>query len=70
MSAKRDKFTKGRRTKPVTMAKVARKTKDAGKKAERATRKQKDVSISGGKRKVNKTPRKVPSAVAERRRQP
>jgi hypothetical protein len=68
MSAKRDKFTKGRRTKKVTMAKLGRKKKDSSKNAVRVTRKQRDVSTSGGRRRVNKDPRKVPPEVAAGRR--
>jgi hypothetical protein len=68
MSAKRDKFPKGRRTKPLTMSKALRKTKSSAKTAVRTTRKQRDVSVEGGKRKVDKAPRKLPAAVAARRK--
>lgn len=67
MSAKRDKFPKGRRSKPVTKSDLLTKNKDTGKKSTRVTRKQKDVKVSGGKRKVDKSPRKVPKSAARRR---
>jgi len=60
MSAKRDKFPKGRRSKPLSMGKIQRKRKTAGKTAVRKTRKQKDVKVTtGGKRHVSKSPRRT-----------
>lgn len=67
MSAKRDKFPKGRRG-PVKEGQLHRKRKDSKKTAVRVTRKQKDVTESGTKRKVNKSPRKVPAATRAHRK--
>jgi hypothetical protein len=69
MSAKRDKFTKGRRSKPVGMGKVMRKKVTSMKSsAQRNTRKQRDISAPGGARSVVKSPRQVPSGGVPKQR--
>ncbi|MGA9525246.1 MAG: hypothetical protein WBV82_27555 [Myxococcaceae bacterium] len=61
MSAKRDKFTKGRRSKPVGEGMLMRKQVTSAKSpSRRHSRKQRDVSISGAARSVTKSPRSVP----------
>lgn len=58
MSAKRDKYPKGRRTKPVGESMLMRHRKTASKSGIRKRRKQRDIEVSGGKRHVDKTPRR------------
>jgi hypothetical protein len=58
MPAKRDKYPKGRRTKPISEGKLMRHRKTAPKTGIRKTRKQRDIVVSGGKRHVKKHPRR------------
>ena len=58
MPAKRDKYPKGRRTNLITESKMMRHRKTAPKTGVRKTRKQRDIETSGGKRHVNKHPRR------------
>lgn len=56
MSAKRDKYVKGRRG-PVSGSLINRKEHSSKKNAVRKTRKRRDIVESGGKRHVDKSPR-------------
>jgi hypothetical protein len=67
---KAKQYPKGRRSKPVKAGKLKRKTTTAPKTARRTTRKQKDVSTAGGRRKVAKNPRRVPRSEKTHRKEP